>query len=133
MGFLDLVNIRAINGKLNDLMPVVEANLSRMNTYFDNNFKVTKRYKDGFGLYGLGEPEEVIETTQQHIDEFLRLRKAFESEFENVRIIVEKIKPITFLDDDRSYVNWNNKLANISWSYDLLIKIINLRKIYIKS
>lgn len=133
MGFLDLVNIRAINGKLNDLMPVVEANLSRMNTYFTNNFKVTKRYKDGFGLYGLGEPEEVIETTQQHIDEFLRLRKAFESEFENVRIIVEKIKPITFLDDDRSYVNWNNKLANISWSYDLLIKLIKLRKIYIKS
>jgi hypothetical protein len=39
MGFFDLVNIRAINGKLNDLMPVVEANLSRLNKYYENNLK----------------------------------------------------------------------------------------------
>ena len=57
----------------------------------------------------------------------------FEREFESVRVIVEKIKPITFLDDDRSYVHWNNKLVSISWGYDMLIKILNHRKIYIKS
>ena len=131
MGFFDLVNIRAINGKLNDLMPVVEANLSRLNKYYENNFKVVKRQKGG--LYSFGEYEEVIETTQQHIDEFLRLKKEFEREFESVRVIVEKIKPITFLDDDRSYVHWNNKLVSISWGYDMLIKILNHRKIYIKS
>ena len=131
MGFFDLVNIRAINGKLNDLMPVVEANLSRLSKYYENNFKVVKRQKGG--LYSFGEYEEVIETTQQHIDEFLRLKKEFEREFESVRVIVEKIKPITFLDDDRSYVHWNNKLVSISWRYDMLIKILNHRKIYIKS
>jgi len=131
MGFFDLVNIRAINGKLNDLMPVVEANLSRLSKYYENNFKVVKRQKGG--LYSFGEYEEVIETTQQHIDEFLRLKKEFEREFESVRVIVEKIKPITFLDDDRSYVHWNNKLVSISWGYDMLIKILNHRKIYIKS
>lgn len=131
MGFFDLVNIRAINGKLNDLMPVVEANLSRLSKYYENNFKVVKRQKGG--LYSFGEYEEVIETTQQHIDEFLRLKKEFEREFESVREIVEKIKPITFLDDDRSYVHWNNKLVGISWGYDILIKLLNHRKIYIKS
>lgn len=131
MGFFDLVNIRAINGKLDDLMPVVEANLSRLNKYFENNFKVTKRHKDV--LYSCGEYEEVIETTQQHIDEFLRLKTEFEREFESVRVIVEKIKPITFLDDDRSYVHWNNKLVSISWGYDILLKVLNHRKIYIKS
>lgn len=131
MGFFDLVNIRAINGRLNDLMPVVEANLSRLDTYFNTNFKVVKKYKDS--LYSFGEPEEVIETTQHHINELSRLKKEFESEFENVRIIVEKIKPITFLDDDRSYVHWNNKLSSISWGYDILIKKFNHRKIYIKS
>lgn len=130
MGFFDLVNIRAINGKLNDLMPVVEANLSRLHKYYENNFKVVKRKKGGF--YSI-EYEEVIETTQQHIDEFLKLKKEFEKEFESVRVIVEKIKPITFLDDDSSYIHWNNELVSISWSYDMLIKILNHRKIYIKS
>ena len=131
MGFFDLVNIRSINGKLNDLMPVVEANLSRISVYFDNNFKETKRYKNG--SYVFSETEDVIETTQQHIDEFLRLKKEFENEFENVRKMVEKIKPITFLDDNSSYVHWNNKLVGISWGYDAIIKVINSRKIYIKS
>jgi hypothetical protein len=112
-------------------MPVVEANLSRLNKYYENNFKVVKRQKGG--LYSFGEYEEVIETTQQHIDEFLRLKKEFEREFESVREIVEKIKPITFLDDDRSYVHWNNKLVSITWGYDMLIKLLNHRKIYIKS
>jgi hypothetical protein len=130
MGFFDLVNIRAINGKLKDRMPVVEANLLRLNKYYENNFKVVKRQKD---WYSFGEYEEVIETTQQHIDEFLRLKKEFEREFESVREIVEKIKPITFLDDDSSYVHWNNKLVSISWKYDMLIKTLNHRKIYIKS
>lgn len=131
MGFFDLVNIRAINGKLNDLMPVVEANLSRLSSHFDNNFKVTKRYKNGLNSFGAS--EEVIETTQQHIDELLRLKKEFECEFEIISKIVDKIKPITFLDDDRSYVNWHNKLASISWGYNFFIAKFNKNKIYIKS
>ena len=130
MGFFDLVNIRAINGKLNDLMPVVEANLSRLYRYYENNFKVVKRQKGGFSF---GEYEEVVETTQQHYNEFLKLKEEFEDEFKSVQVIVEKIKPITFLDDDRSYVHWNNKLASISLSYDVLIQILNHRKTYIKS
>ncbi len=134
MGFFDLVNIRAINGKLNDLMPVVEANLSRFTTYFDNNFKVTKRQKYGQNsIFSLGEYEEVILTTQKNIDELLRLKKEFEIEFESAHKIVEKIKPVTFLDDDRSYVHWNNKLASINFSYNFVIKLMNNHKIYIQS
>lgn len=134
MGFFDLVNIRAINGKLNDLMPVVEANLSRFTTYFDNNFKVTKRPKYGQNsIFSLGEYEEVILTTQKNIDELLRLKKEFEIEFESVHKIIEKIKPVTFLDDDRSYVHWNNKLASINFSYNFVIKLMNNHKIYIQS
>ena len=79
MGFFDLVNIRSINKKLGDLMPVVEANLSRLSKYFDNNFKVKKKTNNSF--YAISEPEEIIETTQEHIDELLRLKKEFESEF----------------------------------------------------
>jgi len=131
MGFFDLVNIRAINGKLNELMPVVEANLSRLSTYYSTNFKVTKRSKGGLSI--LDETEDVVVTTQQHIDEFLRLKREFESEFQSVQAIVEKIKPITFLDDDRSYVHWHNKLVSISWAYDALLKLINARKMYLKS
>ena len=131
MGFFDLVNIRAINGKLNDLMPVVSANLSRLGSYFDNNFKVTKRYKGG--LYGSQQYEEVIETTQQHIDELLKLKQDFEYEFENVRKIVEKIKPITFLDDDSSYVRWHNEMVSINMVYNIFIAQLNRHKIYIKS
>jgi hypothetical protein len=134
MGFFDLVNIRAINGKLNDLMPVVEANLSRFTTYFDNNFKVTKRQKYGQNsLYRLGEYEEVILTTQKDIDELLRLKKEFESEFVSALKIVEKIKPVTFLDDDSSYVHWNNELASINFSYNVVIELMNNHKIYIQS
>lgn len=129
MGFLDLVNIRSINKKLGDLMPVVEANLSRLSTYFDNHFKVKKKYNNSF--YMTSEPEEIIETTQEHIDELLRLKEEFESEFVNVQEIVQKIKPITFLDDDRSYVHWNNKLVSIGWTYDIIIKKFNSCKIYI--
>lgn len=131
MGFFDLVNIRAINGKLNDLMPVVEANLSRLSKYFDDNFKVTKRYKNS--MYSFGESEEVIVTTQQKIDELLRLKKEFESEFENVSKIVDKIKPVTFLDDDSSYVHWHNKLASMNWTYNFIIERFNKYKIYIQS
>ena len=130
MGFFDLVNIRAINKKLGDLMPVVEANLSRLSTYFDNNFKVKKKYNNS--IFSISEPEEIIETTQKHIDELLRLKEEFEIEFENVQKIVEKIKPITFLDDDRSYVHWHNTLVSISWTYDIIIKMFNSHKIYIK-
>lgn len=130
MGFFDLVNIRSINKKLGDLMPVVEANLSRLSTYFDNHFKVKKKYNNS--LYMTSEPEEIIETTQEHIDELLRLKEEFESEFVNVQEIVQKIKPITFLDDDRSYVHWNNKLVSIGWTYDIIIKKFNSYKIYIK-
>lgn len=131
MGFFDLVNIRAMNGKLNDLMPVVKANLTRLDTYFNNNFKVTKRYKNG--MYSFGESEEVIETTQQHIDELLRLKTEFEREFESVRNIVDKIKPVTFLDDDRSYVHWNNEMVAISWTYKAIMAKFGAHKIYIKS
>ncbi len=131
MGFFDLVNIRSINGKLDDLMPVVEANLSRLTTYFDNNFKVTKKYNNS--MYSFGEPEEVIITTQQKIDELLRLIKEFESEFENVCKIVDKIKPITFLDDDRSYVHWHNKLVSMNWTYNFIIERFNQYNIYIQS
>lgn len=130
MGFFDLVNIRSINKKLGDLMPVVEANLSRLSKYFDNNFKVKKKTNNSF--YAISEPEEIIETTQEHIDELLRLKKEFESEFMNVQEIVQKIKPVTFLDDDRSYVHWNNKLVSIGWTYDIIIKKFNSYKIYIK-
>ena len=59
MGFFDLVNIRSINKKLGDLMPVVEANLSRLSKYFDNNFKVKKKTNNSF--YAISEPEEIIE------------------------------------------------------------------------
>ncbi|MDA3882172.1 MAG: hypothetical protein PF481_02705 [Bacteroidales bacterium] len=131
MGFFDLVNIRAINGKLKDIMPVVEANLSRLHKYYDDNFKVTKKQKHV--LLSLDEPEEIVITTQEHINEFLRLKKEFEKEFESVRLIVEKIKPATVFGDDSSYVYWNNKLVSISWGYDMFIKILNHRKIYIKS
>lgn len=130
MGFFDLVNIRSINKKLGDLMPVVEANLSRLSKYFDNNFKVKKKTNNSF--YAFFEPEEIIETTQEHIDELLRLKKEFESEFMNVQEIVQKIKPTTFLDDDSSYVHWNNKLVSIGWTYDIIIKKFNSYKIYIK-
>jgi hypothetical protein len=130
MGFFDLVNVRSINKKLGDLMPVVEANLSRLTTYFDNHFKVKKKYNNSF--YMTSEPEEIIETTQEQIDELLRLKEEFESEFVNVQEIVQKIKPITFLDDDRSYVHWNNKLVSIGWTYDIIIKKFNSCKIYIK-
>ena len=111
-------------------MPVVEANLSRLSKYFDNNFKVKKKTNNSF--YAISEPEEIIETTQEHIDELLRLKKEFESEFMNVQEIVQKIKPITFLDDDSSYVHWNNKLVSIGWTYDIIIKKFNSYKIYIK-
>jgi len=127
MGFFDLVNVRSINKKLGDLMPVVEANLSRLTTYFDNHFKVKKKYNNSF--YMTSEPEEIIETTQEQIDELLRLKEEFESEFVNVQEIVQKIKPITFLDDDRSYVHWNNKLVSIGWTYDIIIKKFNSCKI----
>jgi hypothetical protein len=130
MGFFDLVNIRAMNKKLGDLMPVVEANLSRLSTYFDNHFKVKKKY--GSSFYTSSEPEEIIETTQEHIDELLRLKEEFENEYESVKEIVQKIKPITFLDDDRSYVHWNNKLAGIGWTYEIIIQKFNSYKIYIK-
>jgi hypothetical protein len=128
MGFFHLVNTREINGQLNDLMPVVEANLSRLTKYYINNFKVLQKG----GLYSFSECKEV-ETTQQHIDEFLRLKQEFEREFESVRVLVEKLKPINFLYDDRSYVYWNNKLFFISNGYDVFIKILNHKKIYIKS
>jgi hypothetical protein len=111
-------------------MPIVEADLSRMSAYFQNNFKATERYKkDSFILV---EPEEVFETTQNHLDEFLRLIKEFECEFEIVRKIVGEIKPITFLDDDSFFEHWNNNLVGISWGYTTIINLFNRRKIYIK-
>lgn len=131
MGFFDLINIRAINRQLDDLMPVVEANLSRMTTYFDNNFKVTKKHNES--MFSFEEPEEVIITTQQSVDELLRLKSEFESEFENVCKIVDKIKPITFLDDDSSYVYWHNKLVSLNWTYNFIIEQFNKYNIYIQS
>lgn len=131
MGFFDLINIRAINRQLDDLMPVVEANLSRMTTYFDNNFKVTKKHNKS--MFSFEEPEEVIITTQQSVDELLRLKSEFESEFENVCKIVDKIKPITFLDDDSSYVYWHNKLVSLNWTYNFIIEQFNKYNIYIQS
>lgn len=131
MGFFDLVNIRAINKKLYELIPVVEANLSRMNSFFDKNFKVTKRHKSG--SFSFSEFEEVIITTQANIDELLRLKNEFESEFESVSKIVDKIKPVTFLDNDSSYVHWHNKLVSMNWTYNFIIERFNKYKIYIQS
>ncbi|MGE0021610.1 MAG: hypothetical protein AB7S72_18205 [Draconibacterium sp.] len=123
MGFFDLVNIRAINTKLKELMPVVDANMSRMESYYKSNFKKIKKNE-------WGSSKEILVTKKENIDELLRQKKELELEFENVHNIVEKIKPITFLDDDSSYIHWKNELASVSWRYNFLIEELNSFEIY---
>lgn len=146
MGFF--VNIRSINGKLNDLIPLVEANMKRLSKYFNSNFKIVER-DPNYEMYesmaskstinliltsSFNSPKiKVIETKEPLIKEFLRLKEEFEYEFSNAHELVEKLKPKTIFDDDSSYAHWKNQLYFVSLSYNGLIEELKDCQIKIKS
>ena len=115
MGLFNIGTFRATNRRIGELTPVVEANFSRLGNYFSTHFKVPKKSP----LDYLTKVDNNIYVEQSVVDEYLRLKREFEREFKILYDLVEEIKPKTFLDDDRFYVQCHNRLVNMISAQEL--------------
>lgn len=131
---MGLFNYKSTNKRLNELVPLVDANLSRLWSYFDDNFKHVSKTK--CSMWEIKKPlnpqTHIIVTKKQNLDEFSRLKREFEVELKIAQKELENIKPRIFLDDGRLYAYWHEKLWSKEFTYSLLLTKINGYDIYIE-
>jgi hypothetical protein len=122
---------------------IVSAYYKRMGKFMDDNFEYQQKPRDVFSRYSSPStsfnrnersPEtHIIVVTEKNLNEFLRLKKEFEAEFNAAQRYADVLKPQFFDDGAAAYdAKLKMDLQSSAWAYSIILEVINKYEIYTK-
>lgn len=107
--------------QLQQLFPVLEASLSRLNIFYKKNFEEFQTNLYPYYEYTLYSYLNYhLKTSQASLNEYIKLEKEFIEEMQKIKSLIKDTEPITMFGNDMTYVHWSNKLYPIEKEFEKL-------------